>query len=181
METGELLRGKEILTKTRPHPLAFSNLYVIWAYLITVGLIFILLINKLGERSFSIPLFMDSYLSIKTSPWIYYLFLVLLILIPGIKYRSLSIYSGYALALYLISRLFNEPLKHSLVPVSVVSKMPTLSKIALSEIPALLESSTNTYPVRNNTKFVRSTYLSLHRYPRCQASRSVLCPIIRFF
>ena len=110
----ELLEGEEILKKTRPHPLAFSNLYLIWAYLITLGVVFILLINELGEKSFSIPLFMDSSLSIETSPWIYYFFLALLILIQGIKSSPLSIYGRYVFALYLISRLLKEPLKHSL-------------------------------------------------------------------
>jgi len=32
-----------------------------------------------------------------------------------------------------VSRVFNEHLKHSLSPVSVVSKMPIFSKISLSE------------------------------------------------
>ncbi len=143
----ELLKGEEILKKTRPHPFAFSNLYVIWAYLIIVGLTFILLINELEETTFSIPLFMDSFISIETSPWIYYFFLALLILIPGIKCRPLSIYGGYVFGLYLISRLLKEPLQHSLTSVPVLSETPVLletilSKIAIfSEIPILSETS----------------------------------------
>ncbi len=150
----ELLKGEEILKKTRPHPLAFSNLYVIWAYLIIVGLAFILLINELEETTFSIPLFMDSFLSVEISPWIYYFFLVLLILIPGIKSRPLSIYGGYVFGLYLISRLLKEPLQHSLTSV------PVLSKISLSEISVLLETILSKIPILSETSSFKTPLLS---------------------
>lgn len=160
MRKGELFKGEKILTKTRPHPLAFSNIYVIWAYIIAVGLVFILLIAKLEETTFSIPLFIDSSLSIKTSPWIYYFFLVLLILIPGIKFRPLSIYGGYALALYVLSRLFKEPLQHSLTPIPALSEQPVLSKIALSDIPVLLESFLSRIPILSEISVSKIPLLS---------------------
>lgn len=175
----ELLKGEEILKKTRPHPLAFSNLYVIWAYLIIVGLVFILLINELEETTFSIPLFMDSFLSIETSPWIYYFFLVLLVLIPGIKSRPLSIYGGYVFGLYLISRLLKEPLQHSLTSVPLLSETPVLSKISLSEIPVLLETILSKIPILSETSSFKTPLLS-ETYPLSNITISFV-PDQKFF
>lgn len=72
---------------------------------------------------------------------------MLLILIPGIKARPLSIYGGFAFALYLISRLFKEPLQHTLTPVPALSEIPALLKTFLAKIPILSKISSSKPPI----------------------------------
>ena len=45
----KLARGEELLLDTRPHPLAFAGLYMLYTYILAVGLFF-LFINKFTKN-----------------------------------------------------------------------------------------------------------------------------------
>ena len=139
MQKRELLEGERVLQKTRPHPLAFSSLYVLWAYLIAVALVFIFVLSTMEAETYSIPLFMDSSLVVQTTPWVYYVFFMLLVLLPSLESRQLSLYSLYVLVLYATSRLVSTPLKHLLAPVPAVSETPGFADLTLLEVLAFIE------------------------------------------
>ena len=76
MDKKELMKGEKIIKKIRPHPFAFLDLYIIFSYLILMGLVFV---NNYDFISSLIPI-LDTLL-----PWLTFnLFWWLSLIIPSI-------------------------------------------------------------------------------------------------
>ncbi|MCX9010504.1 MAG: PH domain-containing protein [Candidatus Methanoperedens sp.] len=98
----ELINEEKLLKQTRPHPMAFYHLYAIWIYLVAIGSLFILYLNDFINNPVSIRMF-EGNLIVKENPMVYQLLWLLLLLLPSVKSRSLLMYAGYLVGMYLIS------------------------------------------------------------------------------
>jgi len=150
----ELLNQETILKQTKPHPLAFYDLYAIWIYLVVLSFLFILYLNNFFNYMFiTIPLLEGANLILRKDPTLYYLFWLILILIPSIQLRPLFLYGGYLLGLYLASSTLLKTIANPPIPLPIPQEVSSIlinktiesSSIplpALQEVPTTLINKT---------------------------------------